>query len=61
MDVFTYEEASLLIGAQFNAMDSLGFENREKISVIALSYGFPRPDIDGVIPYQNFRVMPKRP
>ena len=31
MDVFTYEEARLLIGTDFCAIDTLGFENREKI------------------------------
>ena len=29
--VFTYEEASLLIGFQLRTMDALGFENREEI------------------------------
>ena len=29
--VFTYEEASLLIGAEFYAVDALGFENGEEI------------------------------
>ena len=31
VDVFTYEEARLLIGAKFGSVDALGFENREEI------------------------------
>ena len=31
VDVFTYEEASLLIGADFHSIDTFGFENREEI------------------------------
>ena len=31
LDVGTYEEARLLIGADFGAVDTLGFKNREKI------------------------------
>ena len=31
VDVFTYEEASLLIGAKFGAVDTLSFENRKEI------------------------------
>ena len=31
VDVLTYEEASLLIGAKFGAVDALGFENRKEI------------------------------
>ena len=31
VDVFTYEEASLLIGARFRAVDALCFQNREKV------------------------------
>ena len=31
VDVFTYEEASLLIGAKFGAVDTLSFENGKEI------------------------------
>ena len=51
MDVITYEEARLLIGARLRPVNALCFENREKFSAKALSYGFPRLDVDGVMPY----------
>ena len=31
VDVFTYEEARILIGFEFGAINTLGFENREEI------------------------------
>ena len=31
VDVCTYEEASLLIGAKFGAVDTFGFENGKEI------------------------------
>ncbi len=31
VDVFIYEEASLLIGLKLNAVNALGFENRKEI------------------------------
>lgn len=31
MDVFTYEEARLLIGLKFHTVDTLSFEDREEI------------------------------
>ena len=47
--VCTYEERRLLIGFEFGAIDTLGFEDGKKFSAKALSYGFPRLDIDGVM------------
>ena len=46
MNVLTYEEARLLIGADFRGVNTLGFEDREKFSAKALSYGAPRLDIE---------------
>ena len=34
-----------------NSVYALRFEDRKKFSAKALSYGLPRLDIDGVIPY----------
>lgn len=31
VEVFTYEEASLLIGAKFSSADALGLENRKEV------------------------------
>lgn len=49
MNVLTYEEARLLIGFKIGSVNTLGFQDKKNFSAKALSYGFPRLDIDGVI------------
>jgi len=51
VDVFTYEKASLLIGGEFTRWMHSVFRIEKKFSTNALSYGFPRLDIDGAMPY----------
>lgn len=49
MDVCSYEELRLLIAADFGAINAFGFDDEKKFSAKALSYGFSRLDIDGVM------------
>ena len=47
---------TLLIGFEFGSVNTLSFEKRKEFSAKALSYGLPRLDIDGVIPYDVVRL-----
>ena len=56
VDVFGYDEASLIISESLTLWIHSVLRIEKKFSAKALSYGLPRLDMDGVMPYDCVRL-----
>ena len=55
-DIFINESLCIMDGLRLVKTNAFGFENGKEIFRHGVSYGFPRLDMDGVMPYAWARL-----